>query len=488
MKTNHVRKGNEGESVIYLANKMKKIPTKKPLHEADILELKHEKTPMFSQNVSEIIVSPNKGQIDSVKVSELAESIQRIGLINPIVITPDKQLVCGLHRLEAFKSLGLETIPVTVKNYAQLEKELAEVNEDVMRKHLSALVQGELINRRDLVLSSMGIRAKTGDNQHSKKSSAIIAAPKTTKNIANALGISERSVQLKKQVARDLDDSIKDKIRKTQLANSVTSLLEISKLPPKQQVKLALKLSGTEDKAKIDRKINEIIRQENVQKAHKKAKDFEGIEGFEWYTGDFAEICKGMPDNSIDAIVTDPPYYPKYLHVWKSLGVEAFRLLKPSGFLVAYTGINHLPEVINNLLSGGLNYYWVATIAYLGNHRMPTIEKNVYGSTRPVLIFQKPPFQAVQNAFVDLIRCDEKKEKDLHPWQQNLEPFRYFIQRFTKQNDLILEPFAGSGTTALAALIEKRRCISIDIKEDNIKAAKGRIQGYLEEEKLMKAA
>lgn len=437
-------------------------------------------------NISEIIVSPTKGQVDSVKVSELAQSIEQIGLLNPIIVTPDKHLVCGLHRLKAFKSLGLEKIPVAIKDYPEIKRELTQVDEDLVRKHLTALEQGELSNRRDLLLLSLGIRAKAGDNQHTPKNSApaTVAPPKkTNKDIANALGMSERDFQLKKQIDRDLAEPVKAKVRNTPLANSVRALLAISKLPGKQQAKLAPKLSGNEDLTKIERKIHVIKREENVRQAQKKAEEFKGIEGFQWFTGDFVKICAGLADNSIDCILTDPPYPPKYLYLWKQLGVEAFRLLKPSQFLITYTGKNHLPTIINYLMDAGLSYYWLATIVYSGNHRTPTIEKNVYESTRPILIFQKPPFQRVKNAFVDLITCDTKKEKDLHPWQQNLDPFRYLIQRFTQPNDTILEPFSGSGTVALASLIERRRCISIDIKEKNIKMAKGRMQKFLEEQK-----
>lgn len=71
-------------------------------------------------------------------IDELAESIQRIGLINPIVITADGVLVAGERRLTACRSLGWTSIPVQfVEDLSLYELKLIELEENIKRVDLS---------------------------------------------------------------------------------------------------------------------------------------------------------------------------------------------------------------------------------------------------------------------------------------------------------------------------------------------------------------
>jgi ParB-like chromosome segregation protein Spo0J len=45
-------------------------------------------------------------EVDKEKVKDLAASIEEIGLLQPIILLPTKELIAGLHRLEAFKILA----------------------------------------------------------------------------------------------------------------------------------------------------------------------------------------------------------------------------------------------------------------------------------------------------------------------------------------------------------------------------------------------
>jgi DNA modification methylase len=54
----------------------------------------------------------------------------------------------------------------------------------------------------------------------------------------------------------------------------------------------------------------------------------------------------------------------------------------------------------------------------------------------------------------------------IHPTQKPLELMRILIKMTTKENDVILEPFSGSGSTAIAALKEYRKIIAIEIDKE----------------------
>ena len=105
-------------------------------------------------NVSEIIINEkSRRTVNNEKVSELADSIFEIGLINPIIITTEKVLIAGLHRLLAFKQLGIFTIPCRIVNsdISSVDLELIEIDENLIRFELHYIDRGEyLIRRKEL--------------------------------------------------------------------------------------------------------------------------------------------------------------------------------------------------------------------------------------------------------------------------------------------------------------------------------------------------
>jgi DNA modification methylase len=70
-------------------------------------------------------------------------------------------------------------------------------------------------------------------------------------------------------------------------------------------------------------------------------------------------------------------------------------------------------------------------------------------------------------------------EKTLHHWQQSLDGFTEIVQRFTEPGDLVVDPFLGSGTTALACLQLGRRFVGCDIDAGAVAIARRRVQDAL---------
>ena len=71
----------------------------------------------------------------------------------------------------------------------------------------------------------------------------------------------------------------------------------------------------------------------------------------------------------------------------------------------------------------------------------------------------------------------QKSEKSFgkHPTQKPLELLTRILLSTTNENDLVLDPFNGSGTTGVACAINKRRYIGIELEEKYIELAKKRI-------------
>ena len=176
---------------------------------------------------------------------------------------------------------------------------------------------------------------------------------------------------------------------------------------------------------------------------------------------------------NVDLIITDPPYPEEYLSLFSDLSRRAYEVLKPSGFLLCYSGELHLLEVMNRL-SEHLTYYWTIALNHNGNHQQ-VHARSVFCGWKPILVFQKPPFKKHTNYFYDCV-TSSKKEKDGHEWQQGQDAVADLIERFSNPGDKILDLFAGSGTTLIAAKKLKRIPIGVEIEEKNIGIIKQRLE------------
>ena len=111
---------------------------------------------MIKLPIDGINVPDTRRSVDAGKVTELAESIRRIGLLHPITVTCDHRLVAGAHRLEACRKAGMSEIDCCFVDGDSLHIELAEIDENLVRNELDAISIGELALRRDDILEMLG--------------------------------------------------------------------------------------------------------------------------------------------------------------------------------------------------------------------------------------------------------------------------------------------------------------------------------------------
>jgi len=84
------------------------------------------------------------------------------------------------------------------------------------------------------------------------------------------------------------------------------------------------------------------------------------------------------------------------------------------------------------------------------------------------------PIMGITDVWRDI---DFYKENHLHPTQKPLDLITRLVKASSNENDLVLDPFGGSGTTALACKNENRNCISIELDETYCNIAENRIKG-----------
>jgi len=82
-------------------------------------------------SIDEVIIG-DRFRRDLGDLISLKESIKAVGLLHPIVVSPEKQLIAGHRRLEACKELGWNTVPVRIVDLVDITR--AEHDENVVRK------------------------------------------------------------------------------------------------------------------------------------------------------------------------------------------------------------------------------------------------------------------------------------------------------------------------------------------------------------------
>lgn len=170
-------------------------------------------------------------------------------------------------------------------------------------------------------------------------------------------------------------------------------------------------------------------------------------------TGDCLEILPTIPAGSIDAVITDPPYgvdfrgaeWDRSIPVW----LESARRIAPT--VIFTTGPTTIwdyprPDWVNCVYREAANS---RSITGGFNHWTPIL---IYGPA-------KFPVDSIKlHAIAHAAPLDIG-----HPSPKPIALMRWLIRHSTQPGDLILDPFTGSGSTGVAAILEGRRFIGIEL-------------------------
>lgn len=201
--------------------------------------------------------------------------------------------------------------------------------------------------------------------------------------------------------------------------------------------------------------------------------------------GDCVELISGIPSGAIDAIFTDPPYGLNKAGIENDAGLglfykmlpECHRVLKDDAFFITFFSTKHLPELFKN---NPFSYFW-QFILYCPNGSV----RSPIGFTKYMscFVFKKgSPRLAKWNT--DIFRDTPGKmvEPDEgyidHPTPKPKHFIRELLEMTTREHDLVLDPFVGSGSTAVACKQLKRRFIGFEIKSEYCSVATKRLSKF----------
>lgn len=212
-----------------------------------------------------IIPQQRKRTFSDEKCKELAKSIEEIGLLQPIIITENEILVSGLHRLKACELLGWQEIDCVEKDYDELDAELAEIDENLVRIELTTLERAEHLKRRKEIYEAKYPEAKRPQGGRRQKNSETVSP--FSKDAAVKLAVSPRTIQQEVQIAEKIVPDVKEVLANTELANSKRELLKIARMEPELQRKIAQKITTNEAKSVVDAR--RLLKRDEVKEVSK---------------------------------------------------------------------------------------------------------------------------------------------------------------------------------------------------------------------------
>jgi hypothetical protein len=203
------------------------------------------------------------------------------------------------------------------------------------------------------------------------------------------------------------------------------------------------------------------------------ADDYAEGPGWRMFGGNFQDRLSILPDGTIDAIVTDPPYPADSLPLWGDLAKHAERLLKPQGLLIALTGQILLPQVIERV-EEFLAYGWLYVQPMPGqNSRI--MGRHVFQTWKPWLVFSNGTWPSGSIGWHEDTTPASVAQKS-YRWQQDAAPAAYLIEALTKQGDTVCDPFAGVGSYGEAAIGLGREFIGCEADRGRFEKAVERLR------------
>ena len=237
--------------------------------------------------------------------------------------------------------------------------------------------------------------------------------------------------------------------------------------------------------------------------------------------GDVLEVMKKIPSDVVDMAFADPPFnlkkdygnyedskqdeeYLQWCFKWID---EMIRVLKPNGTLLLHNIPKWLIEYGAYLRKKGMVFrHWIAWDAMsvpLGKTLLPAHYGILYytKSKKEFKFYdlraphkrcpkckeiikdyggkknQMHPFGTIlSDVWTDIHRIRHKKRRDEHPCQLPEQLLERLILMVTDKNDIVLDPFIGTGTTALAAKRLNRRFIGIDNDKNYVELTKKKLE------------
>jgi DNA modification methylase len=192
-------------------------------------------------------------------------------------------------------------------------------------------------------------------------------------------------------------------------------------------------------------------------------------------TGDARELAKDIPSESVDAVFCDPPYLRKNIEegIYTWLAREAARILKPNGFCITYCGTYWLADAILQMCPY-LRFYWEYRILFRDGYAAGIhYQRRTKPGSTPLLVFckgQRLPYRTALDIYKGA-----GADKQFHKWGQDAYSVQYYLDCFSKLDDMVVDFFCGGGTVPAVCKQLGRNFIAFEIDPKAAEKARTRL-------------
>lgn len=391
----------------------------------------------------------------------LRASIERFGVLVPVVKDQHGNIIDGHHRARIADQLG---VPYRV--------DVVQVADEDEAREIARTLNADRRQLTEEQRRAVAVELRKQGYSYRAIAGALGVSHEQVRKDVTAAGVNELTPEQPERV-KALDGKTYPARRPTIVAAKDEREAE--------RAQQALALIGDDVPAVpvLEVKRAERIARE-VQAERKRAEPVEPVTvhgDVDIRLGDFREVLADVPDGSVDAIITDPPYPGEFIDLFADLSRLAARILKPSGVLVVMCGQYYLPEYIA-ALGDSMRYRWTA--AYVAQGARTRVHAARVGTGwKPLLIYQRHDAQDVPFLTDDLFDAatstSDGVDKRFHHWGQSEPGIAEIVERFTEPGQLVVDPFLGGGTTAVVCRDLGRRFIGCDIDAAAVATSRERL-------------
>ena len=407
--------------------------------------------PVHKVKVEDVKIRAPRQRQELGDLEGLAESILRSGLLNPIILNRNNELIAGERRLEAHKMNCWLTIEARYRDELdELALEELELEENIQRKQLTWQEENAAIARIHK------IRQSRDPNWGQRQTAELISKPGQSpmdlqKNVSQALSL-DQMMKMFPELAGAKSKAQALNMAKAK-AKSITRAVDVSQRP------------------EIYREVQEKI-----------------------WLGDSVELIKQIENEAFDAVITDPPFGINYdAHVAGTVGEEnaykddaqkyeriltmlpdVYRVLKKDSWLIWFFGMTWYQRVKDELRAAGFTVDEIPIVWDRSEGRCYTNRPDRYFTKAYDVAFHcfKGDPHIVQKNKPNLLSIPpvEKSERELVV-ERPVELYEELINRLTIPGQIVADFFVGSGSCTAACAKLKRDYLGIEINEGRRAAA-----------------
>ena len=430
--------------------------------------------------------------MNAAALQELADDIREHGQREPVILF-NGEVLDGRNRLLACEMAGVEPRFVT-RTDAEVGDPIAFVLS--LNKHRRHMEPSQLATLSVKVSAAYAVAARArqaaaGGDRKSEAVSGSLGNEPSPSDLTRERNLNGRSlVQAAKQVGAGINATatmaavLRDAPEVFAAVDrgaikTVTDAKRIAAMPEAQRAEVLVRVASGEEprRAALDIKAAEVRSRISAQSSGDPCEP-------RIHHGDSLEWMRSMPDSSADVLLTDPLYssdiedIAAYARAWLPL---AWSKVKSTGR--AYVFIGSYPHEV------------AAYLAVCAEHGIPVEQLLIWSYTntmgpRPkmryflnyqTVLYIVGPDAAPLDCELLTELCAAREEyhparsaERVYQWQKPTEIVESYIRHSTRAGDLVIDPFAGSGTTMVCAAKLGRRSIGCEISSDVVAIAEGR--------------